>query len=80
MIHLKKQAQMCAEGCEEDDITHFFHIKCKHKLCTFIELTKLCTKSLIIWNVYEASFIYRLIKTSNEVTQGYFELNGVKQG
>ena len=66
-----KQAQICAEGCEEDDIIHFFHIKCKHKLYTFIELTKLCTKSIIILNVYEASsFIHRLIKTSNKVTQG----------
>ena len=61
-----KQAQMCAEGCEEDDITHFFHMKCKHKFCTFVHLTKLLnmsTKSLIILNVYD-------IKTLNKVKQG----------
>ena len=40
-LSLHKQAQICAEGCEEDDITHFFHIKCKHKFCTFVHLRKL---------------------------------------
>ena len=27
-----EQAQICAEGCEEDRITHIFQIQCKHKL------------------------------------------------
>ena len=33
---IEKQAQICAEGCEEDNNTHLFHIQCKHKLCTII--------------------------------------------
>ena len=30
-----EQTQICAEGCEEDDVTNFFWIYCKHKLCGF---------------------------------------------
>ena len=33
---LYKHAQICAEGCKEYNITHFFHIQCKHKFCTLI--------------------------------------------
>ena len=29
-----KQAQICAEGCEEDNITHSICIKCQYKSCT----------------------------------------------
>ena len=38
---MNQQAQICAEGCEEDNITHFFRIKYKHKLCTLIDKTQL---------------------------------------
>ena len=30
--NLKKQAQICAEGCEEEYITHIFQIQLKHNL------------------------------------------------
>ena len=62
----RKQAQICAKGCEEDNITCFFCILCKYKLYTVYNLPKLrnsCTQSHVISKFYKISFIHRLIMT-----------------
>ena len=35
---LKKQAQICAEGCEEEYVTHIFQILIKHNLSAWNEI------------------------------------------
>ena len=35
---MKKQAQICAEVCEEEYITHIFQIQLNHNLCLLNEI------------------------------------------
>ena len=52
-----KQVQICAEGCEEDNITHFFWIKFRHKLCTLIDKTQLWN----MCNTHNFKFLWDMI-------------------